>query len=56
MALVHELGLRFAAIDLLADVDGRHWFLELNPNGEWGWLQQQAGLPLADALADELTR
>ena len=33
---------------------GQHWFLELNPNGEWGWLQR-AGLPIAAALAEVLT-
>lgn len=52
--LVRELGLRFGGIDLLLDPDGVHWFLELNPNGEWGWLQRM-GLPIAEALADTLT-
>lgn len=52
--LVRNLGLRFGAIDLLLDADGVHWFLELNPNGEWGWLQR-IGLPIAEALADMLT-
>lgn len=53
VALVRRLGLRFGGIDLLVDVDRRHWFCELNPNGEWGWLQV-AGLPIADVLAAEL--
>ena len=53
--LVRSLGLRFGAIDFALDVDERLWFLELNPNGEWGWLQR-AGLPIAEALADTLTR
>jgi hypothetical protein len=51
--LVNELNLRFAGIDLALDNDGNYWFIELNPNGEWGWLQV-AGLPIAKALADEL--
>jgi ribosomal protein S6-L-glutamate ligase RimK-like protein len=51
--LVARLSLRFAGIDLLLDDEGRHWFVELNPNGEWAWLQA-AGLPLAQHLADEL--
>lgn len=53
--LVRSLGLRFGAIDLALDREGRLWFLELNPNGEWGWLQR-IGLPIAQALADTLTR
>jgi len=50
--LVASFGLRFGAIDLLEHSDG--WlFLELNPNGEWGWLQS-TGFDIAGALADEL--
>lgn len=51
--LVGGLGLRFGGVDLARDESGEHWFLELNPNGEWGWLQR-AGLPIAEALADVL--
>ena len=53
--LVSSLSLRFGAIDFVLDQDGQLWFLELNPNGEWGWLQR-VGLPIAQALADTLTR
>jgi glutathione synthase/RimK-type ligase-like ATP-grasp enzyme len=53
--LVELFDLRFGGIDLAVDDHGRHWFLELNPNGEWGWLQH-ANLPIAQALADELLR
>jgi hypothetical protein len=52
--LVAALDLRFAGIDLAIADDGTAWFLEANPNGEWGWLVDAAGLPVAAALADEL--
>ena len=52
--LVDALGLRFGGIDLALDDAGTYWFLEINPNGEWGW-QQRSGLPIASALADALT-
>ncbi len=52
-ALVKRFRLRFSGIDLALDSEGHLWFLELNPNGEWGWLQR-AGLPIAEALADTL--
>ena len=51
--LVASLRLEFGAIDLLLDPDGRYWFCEINPNGEWGWLQN-SGLPIAEALASRL--
>jgi glutathione synthase/RimK-type ligase-like ATP-grasp enzyme len=52
--LTHDLGLAFAGIDFVVDEADHLWFLELNPNGEWGWLQR-SGLPIAEAIADLLT-
>jgi len=49
--LVKKLGLVFGAIDLAFD-KGDFYFLEINPNGEWGWLQKQAGLRIAEAIAE----
>jgi hypothetical protein len=28
--------------------------LEGNPAGQWEWLAEETGLPIADAIADEL--
>jgi hypothetical protein len=53
VAVVNDLALRFAGIDLVLDDLGRYWFVELNPNGEWAWLQT-AGLPIAERLASDL--
>lgn len=52
--LVAELGLRFGGIDLVIDEMSDSWFLEINPNGESGWLAQRAKLPIVEALADDL--
>lgn len=53
--LARAMSVRFAGIDLVLDEDGSYWFIELNPNGEWRWLQA-AGLPVAEAIADELIK
>ncbi|GAA4220154.1 hypothetical protein FHR32_006420 [Streptosporangium album] len=29
-------------------------FLEINPNGAWGFVEQRTGLPISDAIADWL--
>jgi glutathione synthase/RimK-type ligase-like ATP-grasp enzyme len=50
-----RLDLRFGGIDLLVDEKGEHWFIELNPNGEWGWLERQARLPVAAAIFRDLS-
>lgn len=55
IALVRKLNLRFGAIDLIEDTGGDFWFLEINPNGQWAWIERQAGLPISAAIADALT-
>lgn len=52
--LVAQLGLVMGALDFLVDADGTHWFLEINPAGEWGWLEKDLGLPIAGAIAQAL--
>lgn len=54
LSLTRALDLRYGAIDLIADNDGQHWFLEINPNGQWAWIERRTGLPLAAAIVDEL--
>lgn len=54
VALVSRLGLAFGAIDLIRDDAGLYHFLEINPNGQWAWIEQQVGTPIAAALVDLL--
>jgi len=41
--LVKHYGLRFAAIDMAVADDGQWYFFEVNPNGQWAWLDLCAG-------------
>ena len=52
--LLDALGLRFAALDFVVAPDGRWWFLECHPNGQWAWIGEETGMPIACALADAL--
>lgn len=52
--LVAGYGLRFGALDLARRPDGRYCFFEVNPNGQWAWLERQTGLPLRAKLTDLL--
>ncbi len=54
--VTRALDLRFAAIDLVEDVDGAFWFLEANPNGQWAWLEQVEGVKISAAIVDALLR
>ncbi|MGK7898741.1 MAG: MvdC family ATP-grasp ribosomal peptide maturase [Xenococcus sp. (in: cyanobacteria)] len=49
-----KLGLVYGAIDLIQKPSGEYVFLEVNPTGEWGMLEKDLGLPIADAIADAL--
>jgi len=51
LELLKNLRLKFAAIDLVEDSRGQLSFLEVNANGQWGWIEQEAGIPLSDGLA-----
>lgn len=54
MAFVKNLGLEFCSADFLVTRDGEEIFLELNPNGQWLWLEFLTGTPLASMFADLL--
>lgn len=47
-------GLNVGAFDFAVTADGAWWFLECNPNGQWAWLEDAAGLPITHAIADLL--
>lgn len=52
--IMKKYNLLYGAIDLIETKDGEYLFLELNPNGQWGWIEKKTGLPLSNALADLL--
>jgi glutathione synthase/RimK-type ligase-like ATP-grasp enzyme len=54
LRLADAFGLNYGAADFILTPDGRHVFLEINPAGEFFWLEQRPGLPISDALADVL--
>jgi glutathione synthase/RimK-type ligase-like ATP-grasp enzyme len=54
--LVQTLRLCFGAIDMIVTPDGEYIFLEINPNGQWNWIQDLTGLPIAEAIAELLVR
>jgi len=52
--LVRHFELEFGTIDLIKDTTGDYWFLELNPNGLWAWIEMLTGLPISNAIARRL--
>lgn len=54
-ALAARYGLEFAAFDLIVTPTGEVVFLEFNPNGQWLWIEELSGLPIAATIASWLT-
>lgn len=52
--LMAQLGLTFGALDFIATPDGRFVFLEVNPNGQWLWLDDQLDFGISASVADWL--
>jgi hypothetical protein len=52
--LVEQLGLCYGTIDMVVTPDGRYVFLEINPNGQYLWTEEAAGLPISEAICDLL--
>lgn len=51
--LTKLLGLTFGTIDLALQ-EGKYYFLEINPTGEWAWLVDQGKSPIDKAITDSL--
>jgi glutathione synthase/RimK-type ligase-like ATP-grasp enzyme len=54
IALTKSYGLNFGAIDLIRRSDGVYVFLEINANGQYGWVEGLTGLKISEAIAKQL--
>ncbi|WP_288243487.1 MvdC/MvdD family ATP grasp protein [uncultured Chryseobacterium sp.] len=55
-AMMKEMGLYMGAIDMIRGKDRKYYFLEVNPQGEWGMLQKDLDFPIAQRIADNLIK
>ena len=54
LALMRKLGLRFGALDFIVDGSGTAFFLEINPSGQFLFVEIHTELPISAALANAL--
>lgn len=54
LILTSKLGMVYSAIDLIETPGGEFIFLEINPVGEWVWLEQELGLNISEKIIQEL--
>lgn len=51
-----KMGLRYGSIDMIVTPNGEHVFLEINPSGQWHFVQLKTGAQIARALANLLVK
>lgn len=56
LALHKKFGLFYGAYDLIVDEEENYFFMEVNPSGQWMWLEQTLGFPISEHIADALGR
>jgi glutathione synthase/RimK-type ligase-like ATP-grasp enzyme len=53
--LMNELGIGFGAFDFIKSKSGEFWFLEVNPNGQWVWIERDTDLKISEAIINFLS-
>lgn len=48
--MLQKLNLSYGAFDFVRTETGQLFFLEVNPTGEWAWLEREMGFPMRDAF------
>lgn len=54
LALMKEWGLVYGAMDMILTPSGEYVFLEVNPTGQWGWIEYLTGMPISRTIAELL--
>lgn len=55
LKLMRRLGLSYGAIDMRRTPAGQHVFLEINPAGQWLFVEDRTGQPITEALCSLMT-
>ena len=49
---LNKLNLNFGCFDFIVTPDNEYVFLECNPNGQWGWIEDECNVPMSEAMVD----
>jgi glutathione synthase/RimK-type ligase-like ATP-grasp enzyme len=52
--ITQKFNLRFSAVDLIYANNNKYYFLEMNPNGQWAWIEEKVGFPIRDSIIEAL--
>ena len=54
LLFMKEAGLKFGAIDMILTPKDEFVFLEVNPSGQFGWIEDLTGMPISKSIAELL--
>jgi hypothetical protein len=55
LLMLNKLNIEFGAFDFIKSKTGEYYFLEVNPNGQWVWIEKDTGLKISEAIINFLT-
>lgn len=56
LSMQEKLNLSFGCFDFAKDKKGNFYFFEVNPSGQWYWLESLTGVLISDAIVDILIK
>lgn len=54
LEIMKNYNLNYGAIDLIVTPDDEYYFLEINPSGNYGWIEQLTGAPISETISEYL--
>ena len=54
LSLMRKWRLIYGAVDMILTPDGTYVFLEVNPSGQWEWIEVLTGMPISRSIAELL--
>ena len=53
-AMMENFSIVYASSDFIEDREGKLWFIDLNPEGQWGAYEQRFGVPISEFIIGEI--
>lgn len=54
LRMMRHFGILYSSSDFIEDESGNLWFIDLNPEGQWGAYEQRFGVPISDHIIEEI--
>jgi glutathione synthase/RimK-type ligase-like ATP-grasp enzyme len=55
IGMLKALGISFGAFDFIRSKSGKYYFLEVNPNGQWVWIENDTRQPISESIINFLS-